>query len=189
MVIRRQLQRVTWQHGCIDRAKCVNSAGKPTKRGADCSQRWGGGLRVSAPKSEAGRRTLTIPSILTAELRTHRKTQTADRLASEIWEQGPNGGWVFASETGGPTDPRADNRDFKKLCEVAKIPPRRLHDLRHSAATMMLDNDLDLKTVGQLLGHSQLAHTGRYAHVLADRKSVPAQRIDQALFRSRRRKP
>ena len=110
--------------------------------------------------------------MLTAELRTHRKTQTAERLASEIWAQGPNGGWVFASETGGPTDPRADNRDFKKLCEVAKIPPRRLHDLRHSAATMMLDNDLDLKTVGQLLGHSQLAHTGRYTHVLADRKSV-----------------
>ena len=51
---------------------------------------------------------------------------------------------------------------------------------------MMLDNDLDLKTVGQLLGHSQLAHTGRHTHVLADRKSVAAQRIDQALFRSRR---
>ena len=47
-------------------------------------------------------------------------------------------------------------RDFKKLCEVAKIPPRRLHDLRHSAATMMLDNDLDLKTVGQLLGGSDV---------------------------------
>ena len=40
----------------------------------------------------------------------------------------------------------------KNCAEVAKIPPRRLHDLRHSAATMMLDNDLDLKTVGQLLG-------------------------------------
>ena len=46
--------------------------------------------------------------------------------------------------------------DFKKLCEVANIPPRRLHDLRHSAATMMLDNDLDLKTVGQLLGGSDV---------------------------------
>ena len=186
MVVRRQLQRVTWQHGCTDPAKCVNRAGKSAKRGADCLQRWGGGLKISAPKSEAGRRTLAIPAMLTAELRTHRKTQAAERLASEIWAQGPNGGWVFASETGGPTDPRADNRDFKALCEVAKIPPRRLHDLRHSAATMMLDNDLDLKTVGQLLGHSQLAHTGRYTHVLADRKSVAAQRIDQALFRSRR---
>jgi integrase len=187
MVIRRQLQRVTWQHGCADPAKCVNTAGKPAKRGADCLQRWGGGLKVSAPKSEAGRRTLTIPAMLTAELRAHRKTQTAERLASEIWQQGPNGGWVFASETGGPSDPRADNRDFKKLCEMAKIPPRRLHDLRHSAATSF-ESDLDLKTVGQLLGHSQLAHTGRYIHVLADRKSVAAHRIDQALFSSRRTK-
>ena len=97
MTVRRQLQRVTWQHGCPDPYSCLNQAGKPTKRGADCPQRWGGGLKVSEPKSDAGKRTLTLPVPVTDELRAHRKAQLAERVASEIWEQGPDGGWVFAN--------------------------------------------------------------------------------------------
>lgn len=52
---------------------------------------------------------------------------------------------------------------------------------------MMLASDPDLRTAGQLLGHSQVALTARYSHVLADRRSVAAARIDEALFRARRR--
>jgi integrase len=182
MTIRRQLQRVTWQHGCPDPGSCLNRAGKPAKRGADCPQRWGGGLKVSEPKSHAGRRTLTLPVPVADELRAHRQSQRAERLASEIWEQGPDGGWVFANARGGPTDPRADDRDFKDLCREANVPPKRLHDLRHSAATMMLSADLDQKTTGQVLGHSRTAQTDRYLHVLEDRKSVAAARIADALF-------
>jgi len=150
----------------------VTTAGSPTKRGADCPQRWGGGLKVSEPKSAAGRRTITLPIGITDELRAHRKEQLAERLASEVWEQGPDGGWVFPSEIGRPTDPNRDARAFKELCMKANVPPRRLHDLRHSAATMMLESDLDLKTVGQVLGHSQVALTARYSHILEDRRSV-----------------
>ena len=142
---------------------------------------------TSPPKSEAGRRTLVIPATLTTELRAHRKYQLTERLASEVWEAGPNGGWVFSDEAGRPIDPRADHRAFRDLCRAAGLPEKRLHDLRHSAATMMLDSDLDLKTVGQLLGHSRVAQTERYQHVLANPKSVAAARIDQALFGRRRR--
>jgi integrase len=167
LTVRRQLQRVTWRHGC--------------------PQRWGGGLKPSPPKSEAGRRKLVVPATLTSELRAHRKEQLTERLASEVWEPGPSGGWVFTDDAGRPIDPRADNRAFKDLCRSAGLPERRLHDLRHSAATMMLDSDVDLKTAGHLLGHSRVAQTERYQHVLADRKSVAAARIDQALFGQRRR--
>ena len=52
---------------------------------------------------------------------------------------------------------------------------------------MMLASDLDLKTAGQVLGHSQVALTARYSHILADRKSVAADRIDQALFGAQRK--
>lgn len=187
LTVRRQLQRVSWQHGCQDKEKCVTRVGSPTKRGADCPQRWGGGLKVSEPKSTAGRRTLTVPATVTGELRGHATAQKLERLASEIWESGPNGGWVFASEAGGPTDPRADAREFKALCAKAKVPPKRVHDLRHSAATMMLASDLDLRTAGQVLGHSQVALTARYSHVLADRRSVAAARIEQTLFGSARK--
>jgi hypothetical protein len=51
---------------------------------------------------------------------------------------------------------------------------------------MMLDSDLDLKTAGQVLGHSQLALTARYQHVLAERKSVAASRIEAAMFGRRK---
>lgn len=187
LMVRRQLQRVTWRHGCPDPAKCLTRAGQPTRRAALCPQRWGGGLKTSPPKSEAGRRKLVIPATLTSELRAHRKEQLTERLASEVWEPGPSGGWVFTDEAGRPIDPRADNRAFKDLCRSAGLPEKRLHDLRHSAATMMLDSDVDLKTAGHLLGHSRVAQTERYQHVLADRKSVAAARIDQALFGQRHR--
>jgi integrase len=125
---------------------------------------------------------LTLPPTVTKDLRAHRAAQAAERLAAgEVCTLGPDGGWVFATALGGPTDPRADARDFKELCKAAKVPARRLHDLRHSAATMMLANDLDLRTAGQVLGHSQVALTARYSHVLADRKSVAAARIEDAI--------
>lgn len=187
VTVRRQLQRLSWQHGCSDPERCVNRAGTHAKRAADCPQRWGGGLRVSEPKSAAGRRTLTLPATLAAEFRVHQAAQKVERLASEIWEPGSCGGWVFANPVRGPTDPRAGARDFKALCAKAGVPPKRLHDLRHSAATMMLASDLDLRTAGQVLGHSQLALTARYSHILADRRSVAAARIDQALFGAQRR--
>jgi site-specific recombinase XerD len=50
---------------------------------------------------------------------------------------------------------------------------------------MMLENELDLRTAGAVLGHSQASQTARYSHVLADRKAVAAERIEQALFGTR----
>jgi integrase len=190
LTIRRQLQRIGWRHGCTDPTKCTyigdDAKDHPSTRGADCPLRWGGGLRVNEPKSDAGRRTVTLPPSLTEELRSHRAAQAGRQLASEVWTAGPDGGWVFANDLGGPTDPRADARDFKELCRAAKVPAKRLHDLRHTAATMMLDSDLDLRTAGQVLGHSQVAQTARYSHVLADRKSVAAARIEATMFGHRK---
>jgi integrase len=137
VTVRRQLQRLGWQHACETPSDCRTVSGTKAKRGADCPQRTGGGLVVRPVKSTAGRRALTLPASLTAELRAHRRTQVAERLSSEIWEEGPGGGWLFADEAGGPLDPRADLRAFKELCTEAGLPSRRLHDLRHSAATMM----------------------------------------------------
>jgi integrase len=187
--VARQLQRLSWRHGCEQRSACtyIDRFGvlRPSKRGADCPKRWGGGLHLGEPKSDAGRRVLTLPPSVLTELKAHRRAQVAERLASEVWEPGPRGGWVFANPTGGPLDPRADARAFKLLCVKADVPARRLHDLRHSAATMMLENELDLRTAGAVLGHSQVSQTARYSHVLADRKAVAAERIEQALFGTR----
>ncbi len=158
---------------------------RPSKRGANCPKRGGGGLHVGEPKSHAGRRVLTLPPSVLTELKVHRRAQVAERLASEVRDLGPRGGWVFANPTGGPLDPRGDARAFKLLCAKADAPARRLHDLSHSAATMMLENELDLRTAGAVLGHSQVSQTARYSHVLADRKAVVAERIEHAPFGTR----
>ena len=97
----------------------LNRAASPLSEGPTAHNVGGA---VSEPKSDAGKRTLSLPVPVTDELRAHRKAQLAVRVASEIWEQGPDGGWVFANGRGGPTYPRADGRDFKALCGQAKVP-------------------------------------------------------------------
>lgn len=171
LTVRRQLQRIPWEHGCSDPSACG--------RAVDCPSRFGGGLRVSEPKSVAGNRTLAMPTSLTAELCEHRAAQAAERSAAPAWADGD---WVLCDAVGRPLDPRNDVRSFKKLCRLAGVPERRLHDLRHSAATALLLADVDLATAGAMLGHSRVDMTARYTHVLADRKRVAADRMEGVLF-------
>jgi integrase len=102
LTIRRQLQRVPWEHGCSDSNKCGPAP--------ECPLRYGGGLRTSEPKSDAGRRTVAMPDPLTAELRAHWAAQAAERLAAPLWVDGD---WVIATEVGQPIDPRNDVRNFQ----------------------------------------------------------------------------
>jgi integrase len=120
-----------------------------------------------------------MPDPLTTELRAHWTAQAAERLAAPVWVDGD---WVIATEIGQPIDPRNDVRNFKRLCRAAGVPERRLHDLRHSAATALLIADVDLATAGAMLGHSRVDMTRRYTHVLADRQRVAADRMSDVLF-------
>ena len=138
-------------------------------------------------KSAAGRRTLVLPPSLAVDLRHHRRHQAEKRPASEVWEEGPEAAGCLPTKrdtrsTPAPTTVRSRNCAGLRVyqsggCMTCAIGQQRL----------MLDNDLDLKTAGQVLGHSQLVLTACYQHVLADRKSVAAGRIEAAVFGKRRR--
>lgn len=172
LTVARQLQRRAWQHGC---------GGSPCgrKRGTDCSARHGGGLITSEPKSDAGKRTIALaPTVLNALL-AHRRLQAAERLAAAYWEDGD---WMFPDEWGRPMDPQLDYRAWRRLCTAAGVPVRRLHDLRHTAATLLLEADVDLKSAGQVLGHGTVAQTAAYTHVLADRKAATARAVEAHVF-------
>jgi integrase len=173
--IRRALQRVPWRHGCKHRP-CGQSP-------ARCPMRQGGGLRTMDPKSRSGRRTIVLPERIVTELRQHRVRQLEERVAAgEMWQQGPDGGWVFARATGEPIDPSRDWKNWKALLTKAGVRDVRLHDARHSAATYLLVQGVDARTVMGIMGWSQISLTARYQHVVPELQREAANRMEQLLW-------
>ncbi|MDQ3105751.1 MAG: site-specific integrase [Actinomycetota bacterium] len=144
-------------------------------------QRLGGqGLVMVEPKSRAGRRRIALPAQLVEGLRSHRAAQLEGRLkAGSEWK---DHGLVFAQPNGKPIDPRADNRAWKALLQAAGVRDARLHDARHTAATLLLLQGVDNRVVMELLGHSQLSMTARYQHVLPELARDAAERMGKALW-------
>jgi integrase len=76
------------------------------------------------------------------------------------------GGLVFPSNVGTPLEPHSLHDDFKRILAKAGLPAIRFHDLRHSAASLMLAQGIPLRSIQEILGHSSIAITANlYAHV------------------------
>lgn len=104
------------------------------------------------PKSESSQRPIPLDSATVTALRRHRKQQLADRLAwQDAWIES---GKVFVTEDGRALHPAAVTELFERLAFAAGLPPIRLHDMRHGAATYALAAGLDIKLVQEKLGHS-----------------------------------
>jgi len=110
------------------------------------------------PKSEAGGRTIALDAGTVAALRTHRREQREERMA---W--GPSAyvdsSVVFTREDGEPLHPAIITDRFHRLTTTAGLPPLRLHDLRHGAASLMLAAGVSMKVVQETLGHSSVVLT------------------------------
>ena len=79
---------------------------------------------------------MAIPGRLAEWLFQHREEQAeARRLATNLWH---DSGWVFAQPTGKPIDPRADYQEWRDLLTASDVRSARLHDARHTTATMLL---------------------------------------------------
>jgi integrase len=166
LTIRRAIQRHTWRHSCG--GTCGRS------RGADCPDRHGGGLVVVDTKSRAGRRVVGVSTQLMEAIKAHRDRQKAEQeLAADLWH---DGGWIFAQPNGRPIDPRADYEQWRELLREAKVRPARLHDARHTAATMLLVLKVPTQAVMDVMGWSQASMASRYQHVPAEvLKSIASQ--------------
>lgn len=126
----------------------------------------GKGFTVSEPKTAKSRRSVHLTPLAIQALKRHRLRQNETRLAAgNTWDQQ---GWVFCNSVGRPID--AGNmirRSFRPLLQKAELPIIRFHDLRHSAASLLLSLDVHPKIVQELLGHSQISLTlDTYSHVL-----------------------
>jgi integrase len=124
-------------------------------------------LSVRKSKSKAGIRTLTLPQHIIDVLRDHGKFQATERvLRDKTWEEH---GLVFPNERGKPQAPQNLQDNYKRMLRKAGLPNIRFHDLRHTAATLMIEQGIHLKVIQEILGHSTLAMTADiYAHVSSD---------------------
>lgn len=155
-------------------------AGTLTVRRA-LQRQQGKGLVFVEPKSAAGRRTIVLPRPLREPLRTHRAAQAEERLAAgSVWHDHD---LLFAQVNGKPIEPRRDWQDWKELLGRAGVRDARLHDARHTAATLLMQQGVPARVAMQILGHSQISLTlGTYSHVVPELAEDAAERMSQALW-------
>lgn len=139
-------------------------------------------------KTSASKRTVLMPDGLVKELRRHRREQLLVRV-----QEGPN--WVgyeqdgrefdlvFTNRDGRPINHSVDAGNWRKLLERAGVPRARLHDTRHTAATMMLVQGIPARTVMDIRGHSTINMTlNTYSHVVPELARDAAARMNDVLY-------
>jgi integrase len=116
-----------------------------------------GEMMFGQPKSRAGNRDIALDHNTVRVLCAHRIRQLHDRItAGPHW---PHTDLVFTTEHGEPIRPDLVSTRFQQLCAEVGLPPIRLHDLRHGAATLMLAAGVNTKIIQETLGHSRYTTT------------------------------
>jgi integrase len=125
----------------------------------------GYGLQVGEPKTASSRRKIVLPPFLVEVLHQHGTEQKDSRQAAgDSWEEND---LVFCNKRGGYINIETMRTWFKRLLADVGLPAMRFHDLRHSAATLLLAMGVHVKVVQELLGHSNILITlNTYSHVL-----------------------
>lgn len=145
-------QNINWPKGTITIDKTVNEIK--------------GRAVITDPKTKASRRTIALPSVV------------LDLLRQDPAEKG----LIFPSTTGGPLSPRNLLRHYYSVLDTLSIPHIRFHDLRHTAATILLQKDVHPKKVQELLGHSSITLTlDTYSHIIPGIDDQTAKEMD-AIF-------
>lgn len=124
---------------------------------------------IGPPKSDAGRRTLAIPSALIKDLSDH-----LDKYA----QPEPNG-WVFTGDKGGPLAPHVLQTAWERARTKVGVPHIHLHDLRHLAGTLAASTGAGTKELMYRLGHSSHQAALRYQHATKERDRAIADGINE----------
>jgi integrase len=148
-------------------------------------RRKAGDFTFTRPKTRDSARTVVLAPVAVEALRAHRARQAQERLRLGVCWQDLN--LVFPAEDGSPLDCQSLTRyHFHRALERAGLPRIRFHDLRHTYATLMREQGMDIKGVSAALGHSSTAITqDLYMHVTA---AMQRQLADAAEAIVRRRK-
>ena len=133
-------------------------------------------------KSDRSRRVVDLDPATIDSLRRHRVQQAEHKLALGESYDPDELGLVFAKPDGSPHHPKRMSARFKVRVERAGVPMLRLHDLRHTAASIMLASGEQARVVQERLGHSTVAFTlARYQKVLPGAQAEAATRYARLL--------
>jgi integrase len=131
-------------------------------------------------KTKAGVRRVDVDQEVIAALRSWRAKQAAMRLAAgSAWA---DNGFVFSTKNGRPRDRSGAARSLTRAIQAANLPGLTPHGLRHTCATILMDNGMPDKMVAEWLGHTSTKMTDRYQHVQPNMQREAAKIIGDAIW-------
>jgi integrase len=138
------------------------------------------GLIFEEPKSVKSRRSISLAPAVIAALKAHRARQNETRLAAgPEWQDND---LIFCTGIGTPIDPRSLSLDYDRMIEKSELPRIRLHDMRHTFATIGLGHGVHPKVMSDMLGHSKVSLTlDVYSHALPSFQTEASDKIAHAL--------
>lgn len=144
-----------------------------------------GNCNVKGPKTKAGRRYVTLSNVVLTTLRYQKGKQAEQRLAyGPGWK---DEGWVFTGDDGTMLDPDRISQHYYRFWEkpaskgfVMGLPRHRFHDLRHTFASLLLHQGLDIKLISTMMGHASVSITlDRYSHLMPGSGEKVADAMDR----------
>jgi integrase len=171
---RGELLATRWQDIDLDAAKITIAR--------SLEQTKAGGLRFKLPKTKHGRRTISLPLSAVTELKVHRRAQQELRLALGGGKL-PTSALLFADIDGQPRKPNAVTKDWERIATAAGVAFANLHTLRHTHASHLIANGLDVLTISRRLGHSTPTITlAIYGHLFPQTDDRAAQIMEAAFL-------
>jgi len=138
-------------------------------------------VQIGDPKTAKGTRAVELDPATVAALREHRKRQATERL--QMGAGWTDHGLVFCHIEGGPLHPERFSRTFADRSRQLGLPSIRLHDLRHTWATLALETGVHPKVVQERLGHANISITmDIYSHVTEALHSDAAAKVAGVIF-------
>jgi integrase len=134
-------------------------------------------VEFGEPKTHRSRRTVDLDAGTVAVLKAHRKAQLEERAKAGLGRPRADG-LIFTDEQGEPLHPNVVSRTFGRLVREEQLPVIRLHDLRHTHATLSLQAGVHVKIVSERLGHSSVTITlDTYSHAIPGLQRDAAEKV------------
>jgi len=133
----------------------------------------GKGSFIKAPKNESSKRIISLPPMATAVLREYKAWQSGERLKlGSMWNEntdrnGVDHNYIFTQREGAPVYPTTPSNWFRKFLQKNDLPYINFHGLRHTSASILIAEGVDIQTIAKRLGHTKpTTTTSIYSHFL-----------------------